>query len=860
MRVRSIIAIIISLTCSVAKGQDPPALKKNTDTLTVKYLDEVMVSASRFPEKIMQSPVSIEKVLHGYLTHNAAFSFFDALENIKGVQMITPSLGFRILNTRGFANTTNVRFVQMVDGMDIQSPHIGSPIGNSLGPSDLDIDNVEILPGVASALYGMNTVNGLANFSTRDPFLSPGFSIQQKTAVMHVDDPDSPAKLFSETALRYAAVVSPKLAFKFNAGFIKGYDWIANNYTDLNPNANASTNLLGPDNPAMDPVNSYGNESSNRRNLVLQGKNYVVARTGYLEREVVDYSLQNIKADAGFYYKISPKSTLSYLFHVAYLNTVYQRANRFTLQDYFLQQHGVQYHSKTIQAKVYFNHEITGDSYNLRSMAENIDRSFKPDNKWFADYTTGFNTAFQSGAEVADAHRQARTFADAGRYEPGTAAYNQALEKLQQVNNWDSGAALKVRASFIQGEMQWNLGESLLSNLKKNTGLETLIGFDHRTYFVNPDGNYFINPAKGEEYNTIKYSKTGGFISITKRFLDDKLKLGGILRTDKNDYFEVLFSPRVSVVYSPVPGHNFRTSYQGGYRYPILFEAYSNVNSGGVKRVGGLPVMSNGIFENAWLQPSITAFQRAVLNDINSGMAKNAAIEKNKLLLKKNPYDYIEPERVNSFEVGYKGLFAKGRVLAEGDFYLSQYHALIAQANMNVPNTSIADSIPYYLYERTKQSAYRMWTNSQTIIENYGFSVALTGQLVKGYIARANTTYTKLHKSKDEDGLEDGFNTPDWVVNLSLSNANIHKSIGAAISYKWQNSFFWRSFVVSGPVPAFATLDAYISYTFPEPHIKLKIGGNNLLNHYYYSILGGPQIGGLYYMAITYNGNLPGKG
>src|SRR5678816_3979164 len=162
------------------------------------------------------------------------------------------------------------------------------------------------------------------------------------------------------------------------------------------------------------------------------------------------------------------------------------------------------YHSKTIQAKVYFNHEITGDSYNLRSMAENIDRSFKPDNKWFADYTTGFNTAFQSGAEVADAHGQARTFADAGRYEPGTAAYNQALEKLQQVNNWDSGAALKVRASFIQGEMQWNLGESLLSNLKKNTGLETLIGFDHRTYFVNPDGNYFINPAKGEEYNTIK--------------------------------------------------------------------------------------------------------------------------------------------------------------------------------------------------------------------------------------------------------------------------------------------------------------------------------------------------------------------
>src|SRR4030095_9097357 len=119
-------------------------------------------------------------------------------------------------------------------------------------------------------------------------------------------------------------------------------------------------------------------------------------------------------------------------------------------------------------------------------------------------------------------------------------------------NNWDSGAALRVRASFIQGEIQWNPGESLLSNLTKNTGLETLIGFDHGTYFVNPDGNYFINPEKGSEYSTISYSKTGGFISVTKKILGEKVKLGAVLRADKNDYFDLLFNPRFSVVYSPV--------------------------------------------------------------------------------------------------------------------------------------------------------------------------------------------------------------------------------------------------------------------------------------------------------------------
>src|SRR5688500_13557327 len=197
---------------------------------------------------------------------------------------------------------------------------------------------------------------------------------------MHLGDAESSPKLFSETGFRFAHINSPKLSFKINAAFSKGYDWIANNYTDLNGNANTSTNLVGADNPAIDPVNSYGNESSNRRTISLQGKNYVVARTGYFEKEVADYSLQNIKGDAGVHYKLSSTATLSYLFHFAYLNTVYQRSNRFRLQDYFLQQHGIQYQSKSVQAKIYFNTENTSTYYKLRSIAENIDRSFKTDN------------------------------------------------------------------------------------------------------------------------------------------------------------------------------------------------------------------------------------------------------------------------------------------------------------------------------------------------------------------------------------------------------------------------------------------------------------------------------------------------
>src|SRR6476619_513441 len=194
--IRKIALVLFCLSCNTMYAQQHDIVKKDSG---ISILAEVIVTASRMKESLFHSPVSVQKAGDKYFAAAAAPSFFDALEHLQGVQMITPSMGFRVLNARGFANTTNVRFAQLVDGMDVQSPHIGGPIANALGPGDLDVDNVEIVPGVASALYGMNTINGLANISTKNPFTSEGLSIQQKTAITHIDDANSKVKAFSET-------------------------------------------------------------------------------------------------------------------------------------------------------------------------------------------------------------------------------------------------------------------------------------------------------------------------------------------------------------------------------------------------------------------------------------------------------------------------------------------------------------------------------------------------------------------------------------------------------------------------------------------------------------------------------------
>lgn len=840
----------------IAGAQTTPKPTPPADTTTIKnkQLTEVVVSASRISETLLRSPVSIEKLRNNAIKLSAAPSFFDALENVKGVQLITPSLGFRIINTRGFANTTNVRFTQLVDGVDNQAPHLGAPIGNAMGPSDLDIESVEIIPGTASALYGLNAINGLANFITKDPFKTTGISFQQKTGINHLGDSQSGAKLYSETSFRIAELLSSKLAFKLNGTYTAGYDWIASNTTDQNGTANAKLGIApGPTNPGYDPINGYGNESSDRRTVTLGGKQYSVARTGYAEKDLTSYGLHNVKIDAALAYKLSTNTQLTYTFRFADLDNIYQRANRFRLKGYTLQQHALEIRNNIYQARAYWTRENTGKSYNLRSAGENQDRNFKSDNVWYTDYTNAFNKATAGGAAVPQALQAARDAADAGRYQPGTTAFNNKLNELADINNWDIGSALRVKDELIHGEGQVNISNAISPAFKKQTGLELLAGIDHRSYIIHPDGNYFINYTPGQAYKDMYYSKTGGFLQAAKELFNNKLKISATLRADRNDYFDVKFNPRFTLVYSPAIEHNIRVSFQSGYRFPSIFEAFSNVNSGGVKRIGGLRVASDGVFENSYLRTSIDAFQAAVKNDFNAGSTTTAAIEKEKGLLKKNPYTYLKPEHINSFETGYKALFFEGKLSLDADVYYNKYDNFIAQVEANVPGTAKPDSIPYYLNDKNKQARYRLWTNSQSKVYNIGGSLGLSYQLLQKYQLSGNVTYAKLQRKTNEDALEDGFNTPQWITNASFGGNRVAGNFGFNVTYKWQSGYYWQSFLVNGDVASCGTVDAQVNYDFISTKLNVKIGASNLTNKYYNSFLGGPAIGGFYYTTLTYS-------
>lgn len=83
---------------------------------------EVTVSASRLPERILESPVSIERVSATAIRNSASPSYYDLIGRLKGVDITTSSFSFKTPSTRGFNGSGNLRLNQLVDGMDNQAP------------------------------------------------------------------------------------------------------------------------------------------------------------------------------------------------------------------------------------------------------------------------------------------------------------------------------------------------------------------------------------------------------------------------------------------------------------------------------------------------------------------------------------------------------------------------------------------------------------------------------------------------------------------------------------------------------------------------------------------------------------------
>ncbi len=871
----------------VANTKNNLLLSLNTQNA---YAGLVVVTASRVSESILRSPVSIEKLSLSAIKETPAASFYDALENLKGVQMTTSSITFKVPNTRGFNIPNNFRFVQLVDGVDIQAATLGVPLGNSIGPTELDVESVEITPGAASALYGMNAINGLANISTKSPFLYPGVSVYLKTGVNHVDGKDRPASILSETAVRYAQVWNKKWAFKINAGYLKATDWVSDTRIDQNPNSLKTANPLYPEfntgnNPAYDGWNKYGDESNNTvtvSGITYNGnpnRSFLVRRTGYWEKDLTNPIVENKKFDFSLYYKFNAKTVLSYSYRIGEMGGIFQRGNKIQLDGATVQNHKLELKGDNFLVRSYVSFENTGNSYNIKPLADNLDLTHLSNNAWRDRFKTSLQEQLNSGADLNTAATIARQAADQGRVEPGTAAFEQLKNTITGINNWDhinsgisgapatGGAWLHQVSHTYHTEAQWDLTKAVKI-------FHLIIGADFRLYEVIPDGNNFVDFSRsavdrnkplsdGSYGNNVTYRKYGTFTQVTKTFFEQKLKIAGSLRWDNNPEFSPKLNPRIAAVYTVAQRHNFRISFQNGFRYPALFEALSFVNNGNVRRVGGLGYINEGLgyLDNSYTLSSLNDFNATVNKDVAAGSSANDAALRNRALLQVTDLAATRSERINAFEIGYKSVLFNNRLVVDIDAYTNIYDGFLGQVEVAVPENnavrvgSDAAVIDMLAINRNKQTRYRVYTNAKNEYNNYGGALGLTYSIYKKYTLSGNLSYNNITENIQPDVFVTGFNTPKWTTNFSIRNREVVKNLGFNVAWRWQDSFLWESPLANGAISAYHTIDAQLTYQVPQLKLNIKAGGTNMVNNRYIQYAAGPTIGALYYIALTFDSN-----
>ncbi len=837
---------------------------------TQTFLDEVVISASRTPERIFESPVTVERIGLKEIKNTASADFYDGLENLKGVDINTNSLTFKAVNTRGFATFANTRFMQLVDGMDNSTPALNFPIGNLVGMVETDVLSVELLPGASSALYGANAFNGILFMRSKNPFDYQGISASVKRGITSQEAAGDNS--YTDVGVRAAYKFSDKFAAKVNFGYLKGTDWVANNLEGKGLNNSGISGGTRESDLNYDGINVYGDEVSTDIKdvaVTLEGLGILpaganalvpsveVSRTGYNESDLTPYNAESIKADWGLYYRPITDNSLeiSYVGKVGTGTTIYQGLNRYNIDGFFQQQHKLELRHDNFFLRGYVVSDKAGDSYDMVFTGININRAWKDDNTWFGEYVGAYVQTTLGGGTNEQAHAAGRATAEAGRFAPGSPEFVSAFNKSINDPDLATGSKFQDASKYYHADGNYNF-----SHLTDFADIQ--VGGSYRQYSLNSFGTIYTDFD-----GPIDYSEFGVYTQIQKALeLNESmnLKLTGSVRYDKSEFFDGFFSPRISAGLTLKRNHNIRASVQTGFRNPTTQDLFIGLDAGRAILVGAAPDNLDRWTRNYDVsgggqllgQPgTITQTGRAAYE--NSYVAESVldfADSTNPAdLVVANP-DLVKPEQVTSFEVGYRGKLNK--LIIDFSTYYNSYKDFISQKAVIAPlYGAVGDgSLSLAAIANGDFNTYSAYTNSTADVNSYGASIGLSAKVFGNFDLGGSYTFTKQDFDQASDpGFQTNFNTPEHKFKATFGNTELFKNFGFNVAYRFSDDYYWEATFGNGLVPEFQTVDAQINLTIPSLKSTLKVGGTNLLGEEYFTAFGTGLIGSMYYVGLTIN-------
>lgn len=841
-------------------------------------LDELVFTSEKITEEELRSPIQIEKLTVKELTNTASFNFYDAVVNLKGVDVATQSIVINTVNTRGFNSNTNLRFRQFTDGIDGQAPGLGFSLGNIVGPSGLDIESVELIPGPTTSKYGPGAFNGVLDMKTRNPFDYRGLSFEAKGASLGSNPNDQKfislgTEFLGEATFRYANAIKDKIGFKVNGSILSGVDFRAVNYDNIGPGA-AFENLHSISNQSINVVNHYGDDRAalmvvplrvtppNQDGLTsvsTRDTSFFVTRRGYREEDLVNYSAQNVKINGALHFKINPKTELVMASFYGKASTMITGDDRIALRDFEIQQHKVEITNEKFNVRGYTTMQDAGNTYNVGRLAESMIQTAKPDAVWFSQYRNLYVNGrgnYQAVRNIADSGFPGGSGYES-RYAPGTERFDSLRQVIINSTDPVSGAKIfdKSKLYHVEASAKLSAWDDFFSTFE--------VGGSARLYDPNSRGTIFTDSI-GNDVSNFEF---GAFAEMSHK-IDNQTDASASLRVDKNENFNIITSQRISAVREIKPNTFLRGSIQRGQRLPNIREQFFNQNLGDLTIVGGLPqvVGQYNLQNNAFLESALNEYNEALGQEVNRILAQpNGEVNVESLKLKYLPlledgiigtdkFNGIKPETITSFEFGFRSLVDSKR-LFEAILYVNHYRNFIGVTRVIKPRTS-----PLTDLRLAAEQANNPGTSEQFFVSDNAARAIITQGVEFVYDVTSdegtnfvvNTTLANIIQSSD-DPLTPGFNTPAFKLNLTLGHDRISKNFGGKVSWRFRSAYEWESNFVDGNIPGYNTFDFQFTYRVPKIFGSIRFGGNNVLNNAQFNAFGGPEITAFYYVSFGFD-------
>ncbi len=507
--------------------------------------NEVVVTASKRPEKITRAPASISVISAKDFAQSSSFNTGELASKIQGVEFVRTGVTGVGFNARGFNNAFNAKILLMTDGRNsMMAGSSGLPAGIINTVIKEDIERLEIVLGPNSALYGPNAHNGIANTITKDPRKWQGTDIVIGGGNQEV---------FSGR-FRTATKINNKWAYKLTGEYTTGKDF------QFHDSIYAGGSVYGP----------------------------ALA----IPERIPNYQFRHIKGEVHAYYSVTSKSDVIVSYGGSDNNFLsVNNTGRNQIQGWKFSYLQLRYVSPRFFAQAYETWTNVGKSYGIPGYTR--------------DYWNRTHSTITDGSNPL--------YGALGRLPPDSAqAYATRL-----------GNMFKEESKRFNTEAQYNYNFNTI-------GLNMIVGATYQHDAPKTFGTVLIDANE-----KVEIKQYGGAVQLEKTLPAD-FKLVAAARLDHHSLFGNLFSPKVGLV-KGVPGGAVRLTWGKAFAAPIILFQRASVFGIVFGNGNGVTYIPNGSkFSDALQQKTTTP---------------------------------LNPEEINTWELGYKGTISKKLYIDINGYY-----------------------------------------------------------------------------------------------------------------------------------------------------------------------------------------------